>query len=166
MTFHVPVMVQQVIENLITKNEGIYVDCTVGGGGHASKIMESIYPEGRLIGIDQDVEALEFARERLTAYQDRVLLIKGNFADLETILFNIGIEKVTGVFFDLGISSHQIPYSSNNSMVSPPHFPAGSDGVRNFLIYFPTISFSRFTLSPAFFFSSVVSSPVCGMTDT
>ena len=59
-----------------------------------------------------------------------------------------------------GISSHQIPYSSNNSMVSPPHFPAGSDGVRNFLIYFPTISFSRFTLSPAFFFSSVVSSPV------
>ena len=59
-----------------------------------------------------------------------------------------------------GISSHQIPYSSNNSMVSPPHFSAGSDGVRNFLIYFPTISFSRFTLSPAFFFSSVVSSPV------
>ncbi len=51
-------------------------------------------------------------------------------------------------------------------MVSPPHFPAGSDGVRNFLICFPTISFSRFTLSPAFFFSSVVSSPVWGMTDT
>ena len=108
MTFHVPVMVQQVIENLITKKEGIYVDCTLGGGGHASKIMESIYPKGMLIGIDQDIEALEFARERLAVYQDKVLLVKGNFVDLKLILLNLGIETVTGVFFDLGISSHQI----------------------------------------------------------
>ncbi|NLL62604.1 MAG: 16S rRNA (cytosine(1402)-N(4))-methyltransferase RsmH [Candidatus Atribacteria bacterium] len=108
MTFHIPVMVQQVIENLITTKKGIYVDCTVGGGGHASKIMESIYPEGQLIGIDQDVEALEYARERLAVYRDRVILIKANFIELEMIMMSLGITKVSGVFFDLGISSHQV----------------------------------------------------------
>ena len=91
MTFHIPVMVQQVIENLITTKKGIYVDCTVGGGGHASKIMESIYPEGQLIGIDQDVEALEYARERLAVYRDRVILIKANFIELEMIMMSLGI---------------------------------------------------------------------------
>lgn len=121
MTFHIPVMVQQVIENLITTKKGIYVDCTVGGGGHASKIMESIYPEGQLIGIDQDVEALEYARERLAVYQDRVILIKANFADLEIIILSLGITKVSGVFFDLGISSHQVNTVSRGFSFSKDH---------------------------------------------
>lgn len=108
MTFHIPVMVQQVLENLITRKMGIYVDCTVGGGGHAAKIIEKIYPEGCLIGIDQDIEALEFARDKLRDYQDRIVLVKANFVDLEMILFYLGITRISGIFFDLGISSHQV----------------------------------------------------------
>ena len=108
MSFHVPVMLGQVLENLIIKRAGIYVDCTVGGGGHSQKIIELIYPEGWLIGFDQDVEALEFARERLKTYQDRVVLVKANFSDLKIVLKDLGFNEVSGIFFDLGISSHQV----------------------------------------------------------
>ncbi len=108
MVFHIPVMLQKVLENLITKRAGIYVDCTIGGGGHSQKIIELIYPEGWLIGFDQDVEALEFARERLKTYQDRVVLVKSNFSDLEIVLKSLGFNEVSGIFFDLGISSHQV----------------------------------------------------------
>jgi 16S rRNA (cytosine1402-N4)-methyltransferase len=108
MSFHIPVMLQQVLVNLVTKKTGVYVDCTVGGGGHSQKIIELIYPEGLLIGFDQDIEALEFARERLKAYQDRIVLVKSNFSNLEIVLKSLGFNKVSGIFFDLGISSHQI----------------------------------------------------------
>jgi 16S rRNA (cytosine1402-N4)-methyltransferase len=108
MSFHIPVMPQQVLVNLVTKKTGVYVDCTVGGGGHSQKIIELIYPEGLLIGFDQDIEALEFARERLKAYQDRIVLVKSNFSNLEIVLKSLGFNKVSGIFFDLGISSHQI----------------------------------------------------------
>ena len=112
MSFHIPVMLKQVLENLIIKRAGIYVDCTVGGGGHSQKIIELIYPEGWLIGFDQDIEALEFARERLDTYQDRVVLVKANFSDLEIVLKSLGFNEVSGIFFDLGISSHQVDTSS------------------------------------------------------
>ena len=108
MSFHIPVMPQQVLVNLVTKKTGVYVDCTVGGGGHSQKIIELIYPEGLLIGFDQDIEALEFARERLKPYQDRIVLVKSNFSNLEIVLKSLGFNKVSGIFFDLGISSHQI----------------------------------------------------------
>lgn len=108
MVFHIPVMSQQVLTNLITRRDGTYVDCTVGGGGHSQRIMELIYPEGHLIGFDQDVEALEFARERLKTYQDKVILVKSNFSDLEIVLKSLGFNKVSGIFFDLGISSYQV----------------------------------------------------------
>ncbi len=112
MSFHYPVMVQQVLDNLITKKEGIYVDCTIGGGGHSLKIIEKIYPDGFLVGIDQDIEALEFAREKLEHYENRIVLVKSNFSDLEIILQSFGLNKITGIFFDLGISSHQIDVPS------------------------------------------------------
>ena len=108
MSFHSPVMVQQVLEYLIIRKEGIYVDCTTGGGGHSQKIIEMIYPEGFLVGLDQDIEALEFAREKLKKYQDRIILVKSNFTDLEINLHMLGLNKVTGIFLDLGISSYQI----------------------------------------------------------
>ena len=108
MSFHIPVMPQQVLVNLVTKKTGVYVDCTVGGGGHSQKIIELIYPEGLLIGFDQDIEALEFARERLKAYQDRIVLVKSNFSNLEIVLKSLGFNEVSGIFFDLGISSHQV----------------------------------------------------------
>jgi len=112
MTFHTPVMLAQVLENLVIKKEGIYVDCTLGGGGHALKIVEQIYPDGLLIGLDQDIEALEFARKKLKAYQDRVIIVKSNFADLEKVLSSLGFSKVSGIFFDLGVSSYQIETQS------------------------------------------------------
>lgn len=108
MSFHSPVMVQQVLEYLIIRKEGIYVDCTTGGGGHSQKMLEMIYPEGFLVGLDQDIEALEFAREKLKKYQDRIILVKSNFTDLEINLHMLGLNNVTGIFLDLGISSYQI----------------------------------------------------------
>ncbi len=108
MNFHIPVMCSQVISNLVTKREGTYVDCTLGGGGHAKEIMKRIYPDGLLIGLDQDIEALEYARESLKAYQDKVFLLKSNFMELDRSLSDLGIEKVSGILFDLGLSSHQV----------------------------------------------------------
>jgi 16S rRNA (cytosine1402-N4)-methyltransferase len=101
-------MCSQVLSYLITKTEGVYVDCTLGGGGHAREIIKKIYPEGLLIGLDQDVEALEYARENLRAYQDKIIMIKSNFTHLEMSLRDLGLKNVTGVLIDLGLSSHQI----------------------------------------------------------
>lgn len=111
MIFHIPVMLEEVLENLITKKGGVYLDCTIGGGGHSQKIIEHIYPSGWLIGFDQDIEALEFTREKLASYQDKVILVKTNFSDLEIVLPILGFTEVSGIFFDLGISSHQVDTS-------------------------------------------------------
>ncbi len=110
--YHIPVMCSQVLTNLITKKKGIYVDCTLGGGGHSREIIKKIHPEGLLVGMDQDIEALEYAREKLKDYQDKIFLIKSNFGDLEKVLKDLGLKKVTGVLFDLGLSSHQISTQS------------------------------------------------------
>lgn len=108
MNFHIPVMVSQVLAHLVIKKEGIYVDCTLGGGGHSKEILKNIYPNGLLIGLDQDIEALEFAREHLKIYQDRVILIKSNFAELEISLKDLGFTQVSGILYDLGLSSYQV----------------------------------------------------------
>jgi 16S rRNA (cytosine1402-N4)-methyltransferase len=105
---HIPVMVQEVIDYLITGDGGIYLDCTVGTGGHAASILEATSPHGRLIGIDIDPEAVMLAKERLSSYGDRVLLVHGNFADLGEILNRQGIAKVDGVLMDLGVSALQL----------------------------------------------------------
>lgn len=106
--FHIPVMKSQVLDYLITKKKGIYLDCTLGGGGHSEEIIKKIYPNGLLISLDQDIEALEFSRERLKHYQDKVIIIKSNFSDLKAILQELGIREVSGILFDLGLSSYQI----------------------------------------------------------
>ncbi len=112
MDFHIPVMCSQVLFYLITKKKGVYLDCTLGGGGHSKEIIKQIYPDGLLIGLDQDIEALEFAREKLKAYQDRVIIVKNNFADLEISLQELGCRQITGILFDLGLSSHQVNIGS------------------------------------------------------
>lgn len=105
---HKSVMPDEIVKILEPKPDGIYLDCTLGGGGHSLKIGELLSEQGILIGIDQDFEAIEAAKEKLSALKCRVEVIHGNFSDLEKILDNLNVEKIDGAVFDLGVSSHQI----------------------------------------------------------
>ena len=106
--FHIPVLTKEILNYLNLKKGGVYIDCTLGGGGHSKAILEKIYPQGSLIGIDQDIEAIETAKEELRSYIDKTKLVKGNFKNLEGILSDLKIETVSGIVFDLGVSSHQL----------------------------------------------------------
>jgi 16S rRNA (cytosine1402-N4)-methyltransferase len=107
-SFHIPVLTKEILNYLNLKKGGVYIDCTLGGGGHSKAILENIYPHGLLIGIDQDTEAIETAKEELKSYIDKVKLVKGNFKNLEEILSDLKIEIVSGIIFDLGVSFHQL----------------------------------------------------------
>ncbi|MBI5586911.1 MAG: 16S rRNA (cytosine(1402)-N(4))-methyltransferase RsmH [Deltaproteobacteria bacterium] len=104
---HTSVMPREVIEYLGCRDGRVYVDGTLGGGGHALEILRSSGPSGRVIGIDLDDEAIKAASKTLSAYGDRVTLVKGNFRDLKTILSGLGAGPVDGVVLDLGVSSYQ-----------------------------------------------------------
>lgn len=105
---HTSVLLQETIENLRIKPEGIYVDGTLGGGGHALRIAERLKGTGRLIGIDQDGDAIEAAGKRLGPYRERITLIRDNYCHMKEALQQIGIEKVDGIVLDLGVSSFQL----------------------------------------------------------
>jgi 16S rRNA (cytosine1402-N4)-methyltransferase len=105
---HVPVLLEEVLEYLACQPGGIYVDGTVGSGGHARAILERSAPDGRLIGLDWDEMALERARERLAPFGDRVILVKKNFAELGPTLTSLAIPAVDGILLDLGVSSEQL----------------------------------------------------------
>ena len=105
---HKSVMPDEVLEILKPKSDGIYLDCTLGGGGHSMRIGESLNEKGMLIGIDQDVEAIQAAKKKLSELRCKVEIVHGNFSGLEKILDDLNVEKIDGVIFDLGISSHQI----------------------------------------------------------
>ncbi len=105
---HIPVMVAEAIEALAVRPGGRYVDCTVGGGGHAQAILEAASPGGMLLGIDADPEALAAARERLAPFGDRALLWEANFAQVEDVCREIGFVPAQGILFDLGLSSLQL----------------------------------------------------------
>ena len=107
-SFHIPVLTQEILNYLNLKKGGVYIDCTLGGGGHSKTILENIYPQGSLIGIDQDIEAIETAKEELKSYTDNIKLVKGNFKNLEGILTDLKIKTVSGIIFDFGVSFHQI----------------------------------------------------------
>ena len=107
-SFHIPVLTKEIISYLDLKKGGVYIDCTLGGGGHSKAILEKIYPQGLLIGIDQDIEAIETAKEELKSYIDNIKLVKGNFKNLEGILTDLKIKTVSGIIFDLGVSFHQL----------------------------------------------------------
>lgn len=107
MTYHAPVLLQEVVAWLQPWTGGWYVDGTVGGGGHAAEILRASDPAGRLLGLDWDDEALAFAEERLGEFGGRVRLMRANFAELESVLMQIGQTTVTGVLLDLGVSSRQ-----------------------------------------------------------
>lgn len=104
---HVSVLLEECIEGLSIKPEGIYVDGTLGGAGHSSRIAAKL-TTGRLIGIDRDTAALEAAGKRLEPYKDRVTLVHSDFCSLEKVLDDLDIEKVDGILLDLGVSSPQL----------------------------------------------------------
>ena len=105
---HVSVLLKECVDWLVTDPGGIYVDCTLGGAGHSSEIIARLSEQGRLVGIDQDEDALAAASERLKEARCRVDIVRSNFKDLKKVLHELDIESVTGVLFDLGVSSHQL----------------------------------------------------------
>ncbi len=105
---HYSVLLEETIENLNIKPDGIYVDGTLGGGGHASEVAKRLSNKGRLIGIDQDADAIRAAGERLKPYGDRITIIRSNYANMKEELHAIGVEHVDGIVLDLGVSSFQL----------------------------------------------------------
>ena len=105
--YHVSVLLDECIQALNIKPDGIYVDGTLGGAGHSSQIAARL-TTGRLIGIDRDPKALKAAAERLAPYADRVTLVHSNFSQLDEVLEDLGIEGVDGILLDLGVSSPQL----------------------------------------------------------
>lgn len=105
---HYSVLLQETIENLNIKPDGIYVDGTLGGAGHASQVAKRLSEQGRLIGIDQDADAIRAASERLAPFGDRITIIRSNYANMKAELKRIGVEHVDGIVLDLGVSSFQL----------------------------------------------------------
>ena len=105
---HISVMAPEVMEALKPERGGVFVDCTAGGGGHSLEIAKRL-PEGsRLICLDRDDEALEACKKRLADYADKVTLVKSNFLNLASALDSLGIGRIDGAMWDLGVSSHQL----------------------------------------------------------
>ncbi|KXH79893.1 16S rRNA (cytosine(1402)-N(4))-methyltransferase RsmH [Sporosarcina sp. HYO08] len=105
---HTTVLLHEAVEGLNIKNDGIYVDCTLGGAGHSKEIVEQLSPEGRLICFDQDLTAIEVAKERLKDHLSKVTFVHSNFRHLKSELAKLGVSSVDGVLYDLGVSSPQL----------------------------------------------------------
>ena len=105
---HKPVLLNETIENLDIRPEGIYVDGTLGGGGHSYEIAKRLSGRGRLIGIDQDEDAIRAAGQRLAGFKDRVTIVRDNYCNTDKVLKELGIEKVDGILLDIGVSSYQL----------------------------------------------------------
>ena len=105
---HKSVLLNETIDALRIKPDGIYVDGTLGGGGHSYEICKRLSDKGRLIGIDQDAAAIEAATERLGEFKDRVTIIRSNYCEMKRQLNSIGVTAVDGIILDLGVSSYQL----------------------------------------------------------
>ena len=105
---HKPVLLDECLDALAIKPDGIYLDGTLGRAGHSLEIARRLSGKGRLIGVDRDETALEAAKQRLADYMDRVTLVHSNFSEIHAILDQLGIDKIDGMLFDLGVSSPQL----------------------------------------------------------
>ena len=105
---HQSVLLDETIENLNIQPEGIYVDGTLGGGGHAFHVCSRLNEKGRFIGIDQDAAAGEAAGKRLSPFEDKVTIVRSNYSDMKQVLTDLGISRVNGIVLDLGVSSYQL----------------------------------------------------------
>lgn len=105
---HRSVLLDEVIEGLAIKPDGIYVDGTLGGAGHAGVVCSKLGAAGRLIGIDQDADAIAVSRERLKPYGEKATIVRSNYSDMVNVLHGLGIDRVDGITLDLGVSSFQL----------------------------------------------------------
>ena len=105
---HTSVLLEETVDGLNIKPDGIYVDGTLGGGGHAYEVCSRLSSKGRFIGIDQDEAAIEAAGARLRDFGERVTIVRSNYCDMKSQLQNLGIDKVDGIVLDLGVSSYQL----------------------------------------------------------
>lgn len=105
---HKSVLLAETVDSLNIKPDGIYVDGTLGGGGHAWEVLRRLGPDGRLIGIDQDADAIRAASERLSEYKDKVTIVRSNYREIREVLSGLGISKADGIYLDLGVSSYQL----------------------------------------------------------
>jgi len=108
---HTSVLLEETIQNLRVKPDGIYIDGTLGGGGHSYRIASELTGKGRLIGIDQDGEAVLAASQRLEPFREKVTIIRDNYCNAGNVLRSIGIGKVDGIVLDLGVSSYQLDHA-------------------------------------------------------
>lgn len=106
--YHTPVLVDAVLSMLITRRNGVYLDATLGGGGHAEAILSHLSPSGHVIGFDADDDAIRFAAQRLHAFDQRVTMVRTNFRNLQSTCAELGFDQVDGALFDLGVSSFQL----------------------------------------------------------
>ena len=105
---HVPILLERILDLMQIRPDGTYLDGTVGGAGHSSEILKRLSPEGRLFCLDQDSTAVETATKRLAEISDRATVVKSNFVNFESVLDDLGIEKLDGILLDLGVSSYQL----------------------------------------------------------
>lgn len=106
--YHIPVLFYETLDNLVINPDGIYIDCTLGGGSHSEGILQRLSDKGLLISIDQDINAIEYSKKRLEKYSSKWKVFRGNFETIDTIAYMAGIDKVDGILMDIGVSSNQL----------------------------------------------------------
>ena len=106
--YHIPVLYYETLDNLVINPDGIYIDCTLGGGSHSEGILERLSNKGLLISIDQDTNAIEYSKKRLEKFGSKWKVFKGNFENIDTIAYMAGVDKVDGILMDIGVSSKQL----------------------------------------------------------
>lgn len=106
--YHIPVLFYETMELLITNKDGVYLDCTLGGGGHSEGILKNTSEKAKVISIDQDEQAIDFASKRLEPFKNRWRVYKENFENLDTVLYCAGEDKIDGILMDIGVSSTQL----------------------------------------------------------
>ena len=108
MEYHKPVLFDEVMDNIITDGDAVYVDCTLGGGGHTQGILENSSENSDVIAIDQDIQAIEFAKKRLEKFGNKLQIFQDNFRNIDTAVYLAGFEKVDRILMDIGVSSNQL----------------------------------------------------------
>lgn len=106
--YHIPVLYRETIDNIVLNRDGVYMDCTLGGGGHSQGILEALSEKGKLIAIDQDEQAIAFASKRLEKYENKIKIFKNNFSNMDIVAYMAGIDKFDGIIMDIGVSSTQL----------------------------------------------------------